>query len=220
MVEDEGKKDEEKFEFDSTGEALGYISLDQAEVLAMRTARETPGAYGRRFTNVPMAFEVVEADETEDHYRITISLRPEGEFAGRPGREQFFIEKEGAIVLRQVLSLPGSTGWRRYRLAWVVIGLVVVAAAAVGGVFAATSRGGSDDAAPVAAALPTSTPERPAPTTDPVGIPPVVPTPTLLPVATPTPAQIPILSTVSTSTPTPVVSRVRSRTRRRIWDRP
>ena len=100
MVEDEDKKEEEKFEFTPEGESLGYISLDQAEVLAMRTARETPGAYGRRFRNVTMAFEVVETDETEDHYTITISFRPEGEFAGRPGREQFFIEKEGAIALR------------------------------------------------------------------------------------------------------------------------
>ena len=30
MAEDDGKKEVEKFEFDSAGEALGYISLDQA----------------------------------------------------------------------------------------------------------------------------------------------------------------------------------------------
>ena len=83
MVEDEGKQEEEKFEFTPEGESLGYISLDQAEVLAMRTARETPGAYGRRFRNVPMAFEVAEEEDTEDHY-----FRPEGEFAGRAGRER------------------------------------------------------------------------------------------------------------------------------------
>ena len=106
MVEDEDKKEEEKFEFTPEGESLGHISLDQAEVLAMRTARETHGAYGQRFRNVPMAFEVAAEEDTEDHYRITISFRPEGEFTGRPGREQFFIEKEGAIALRQVLSLP------------------------------------------------------------------------------------------------------------------
>ena len=46
MVEDESKKDDEKLEFTPEGEALGYISLDQARVLAMRTARETPGEYG------------------------------------------------------------------------------------------------------------------------------------------------------------------------------
>ena len=94
MVEYGGKKDEEKFEFTAEGEVLGYLSLDQAQVLAMRTARETPGAYGSTYTDVPMAFDVVESDDTEDHYRITLAFRPEGEFAGRPGREQFFIEKE------------------------------------------------------------------------------------------------------------------------------
>ncbi len=67
MVEDEGKKDEEKVEFDSAGEALGYISLDQAQVLAMRAARDEPGDYGRAFADVRMAFEVAEATETEDH---------------------------------------------------------------------------------------------------------------------------------------------------------
>ena len=63
MVEDKGKE-EEKFDFTPEGEALGYISLDQARVLAMRTARETPGAYSPRFASVPMAFEVVEDEET------------------------------------------------------------------------------------------------------------------------------------------------------------
>ena len=51
MAEDQGKE-EEKQEFTPEGETLGYISLDQARVLAMRTARETPGAYGRRFADI------------------------------------------------------------------------------------------------------------------------------------------------------------------------
>ena len=82
MAEDQGKKEEEKFEFDSAGQALGYISLDQARILAMRTAREAPGDYGRRFRNVPMAFEAVEDNETEDHYRVTLSFRPQGQCTG------------------------------------------------------------------------------------------------------------------------------------------
>ena len=75
MTEDQGKE-EEKFEFTAEGEAFGYISLDQAQVLAMRTARESPGTYGPRFEDATMAFEVVESEDTEDHYRITISFRP------------------------------------------------------------------------------------------------------------------------------------------------
>jgi len=185
MAEDQGKQDEEKFDFTREGEALGYISLDQAEVLAMRTARETPGAYGSSYVDVPMAFDVIETEDTEDHYRITISFRPEGEYAGRPGREQFFIEKEGAIALRQVLSLPGPTGWRRYRFGLVAIGLVVVVVAAVGGVLAVSGGGGgNDDVVPQAAAPPTLTPEStPVPPTSAPS-----PSPTLTPVATPLPA--------------------------------
>ena len=52
MAEDQGNKDE-KLEFTPEGEALGYISLDQARVLAMRTARETPGAYASFYADIP-----------------------------------------------------------------------------------------------------------------------------------------------------------------------
>ena len=205
MAQDEGKQEEEKFDFTREGEVLGYISLDQARVLAMRTAREAPGDYGRRFRDSTMAFDVVEADETEDHYVITISFRPEGEFAGRPGREQFFIEKEGAVALRQVLGLPGRTGWRRIPLGLVAIGLVAVVGAVIGGVFAATSGGEDNGLQSQAVASPTSLPEvavaalTTASTTAPVAVPPVVPT------APPTPARpsstaVPLLA----PTPTPL----------------
>ena len=122
MAEDQGSK-EEKLEFTSEGEALGYISLDQARVLAMRTARETPGAYGSFYDDIPMAFDVVEAGQTEDHYVITLSFRPQGEFAGRAGREQFFFEKEGNVAHRQVLSLPSLR--RRIPLIAAAVGLAL-----------------------------------------------------------------------------------------------
>ena len=187
MAQDEGKQ-EEKFDFTSEGEALSYISLDQARVLAMRTARESPGSYGRRFADVPMAFEAIADEETEDHYVVTLSFRPEGAFAGTPGREQFFIEKEGNVAVRQVLSLPGRVGWRRIPLSLVVVGLVVVVAAAVGGVFAATGGGdGPDDSSPQVAALPTSTP---VPTTS-----------TLVPAPTTATATAIALPVVATATP-------------------
>ena len=158
LMEDEGKQ-EEKFEFTPEGEALGYISLDQARVLAMGSAREAPGGYGRRFRNVPMAFDVAEAEETEDYYVITLSYCPQGEFAGRPGQEQFFIEKEGTVAHRQVLSLPSRARWWRSPVGLVSVGIVVVVAVAVGGLIASIVWGESDDGAPLAAASPTRTPE-------------------------------------------------------------
>ena len=131
VAEDQGKPGEEKLEFTREGEAFGYISLDQARVLAMRTARENPGAYGRRYLTRPMAFDVVEGSETEDHYINTLSFRPQGAFNGTPGQEQFFIEKEGVVAHRQVLNLPVVAGGRRSRVIAVAVGLLAVAIAVV-----------------------------------------------------------------------------------------
>ena len=156
MAQDEGKQ-EEKFDFTREGEALGYISLDQARVLAMRTAGGSPGPYGRRLADTPMAFDVVEANETEDYYEVTLSFRPQGQFSGTPGQEQFFIEKEGTVAHRQVLSVPRPEGQRRIPITPVIAGLVVVIIAVViGVVFAARDGGGKDDAPPEAAAVATN----------------------------------------------------------------
>ena len=106
MAEDKNNE-EEKFDFTPEGE--GYISLDEARVLAMRTAVETPGNYGSAYQGVPMVFDVVEATETDDHYTVTLSVRPQGSFDGSPGQEQFVVGKEGTIALRQVLSRPTQT---------------------------------------------------------------------------------------------------------------
>tara|TARA_B100000315_G_scaffold145098_1_gene134046 strand:+ start:3463 stop:3741 length:279 start_codon:yes stop_codon:yes gene_type:complete len=48
MTEEEGKKEEEKLEFTPEGETLGYISLDQARVLAIEHARDNRDFYGPR----------------------------------------------------------------------------------------------------------------------------------------------------------------------------
>ena len=107
MAEDPEKEaEEEKLELTPEGETMGYIGMDQAQVRAMQVATETPGDYGGRFSGVSMAFEIIEAVEDEDYYTITLSFRPQGDFAGSPGREQFFFEKAGGIAHRQVLGLP------------------------------------------------------------------------------------------------------------------
>ena len=86
MAEDQGKE-EEKFDFTGEGEAVNYISLEQARVLAMQTARETPGKYGSEYQTVSMAFEVVQANEGEDYYDVTLAFRPQIAFSGRPGQK-------------------------------------------------------------------------------------------------------------------------------------
>jgi hypothetical protein len=174
MVDEEDKK-EDSFEFDSAGEAAGYISSDQAQVLARRTARAEPGEYGS-FAEFPMAFEVVEESETEDHYVVTLSFRPQGRFAGAPGREQFFITKEGTVADRQVLDLPRSR--RRFPMPVIVVAAAIVVAVVIGGVaLGGGMLGGGDSeatptSAPVAVVVPTETP-----TATPTQIPASVPSP-------------------------------------------
>ena len=114
------------------GVAVEAISLDQARVLALRTASESPGDYGRGFRRVNMAFEVVADQTTEDHYSITLSFRPRGEFVGTPGQEQFFVDKRGTVAHRQVLSAPEQERGRRPSLLRMLGGLAVVAVVAVG----------------------------------------------------------------------------------------
>ena len=64
----DGKQD--SFEFDSSGELISYISLDEASIPVMRVARETPGDYGRHSRSAVMEYEIVEARETEYHYIV------------------------------------------------------------------------------------------------------------------------------------------------------
>jgi hypothetical protein len=61
--------------------------LDEARVLAVRTAVESPGEYGSQYQSVFMAFQAVEDSENEDYYVVTLAVRPQTAFSGRPGQE-------------------------------------------------------------------------------------------------------------------------------------
>ena len=82
MAEEEGKKEEEKLEFDSTGQAVAYISLDQARVLALQHARDNREFYGRSYAQRDLVWEELNAEESEDYYRIRLSYRPARGFRG------------------------------------------------------------------------------------------------------------------------------------------
>ena len=214
MAEGQGKKDEEKFDFTAQGEGTDYLTLDQARFVAMQTARETPGNYGPALQSVPMVFEVVDAEETEDDYSLTLTFRPEGEFAGTPGREQFvFRNKIGQVAFRQVLALPRPG--RRIPVIPIAIGVAVAGVVAVIAVLTVGGLGRGDDSQPGAAvSLPTATPipatqtPRPAPTEAPTLVPPSEATPTPIPTPTPSPTSTrtpaPTATTRPTHTPTPV----------------
>ena len=113
MFEDEGKKEEEKFEFTPEGEVLGYISLDQARVLAIEHARENVDFYGRRYARQELVWEVASQEEQEDHYDIKLSFRPAGHYEGTPGIDQLILEKTGVVRVRQLLDEPTSSSGQR-----------------------------------------------------------------------------------------------------------
>ena len=76
MAEDKGKE-EEKFDFSPKLE--GYISLDEARVLALQHARDNCEVYGR-YAKVELVVEVIGAVQTENFYQVTLSFLPPGDF--------------------------------------------------------------------------------------------------------------------------------------------
>ena len=96
----------------------------------MRTARDEPGNYGRRFSGTRMVYDVAEQEEREDDYIITLTFRPEGDFAGTPGQEQFYLEKEGSVTVRQIRSLPvtqegeGHFPWTPVAIVATLVGVI------------------------------------------------------------------------------------------------
>ena len=78
MAEENDKKEEEKFELDSAGQALAYISLDQARVLAMEHARDNTGFYGRRYRRRELAWEVVSQESIGEYSDCPIPAKDIG----------------------------------------------------------------------------------------------------------------------------------------------
>ena len=139
MAEDKGKE-EEKFDFTLEGE--GLLTLGDARMLAVRTAAESPGDYGSTYQGVAMVFEVLESGEDADYYTVTLPVRPQGNFDGTAGQEQFLIGQDGTIAVRQVLSSIVRKGGG-FPILPVAIGVVVVGIiAAVGAMFLISSSGG------------------------------------------------------------------------------
>jgi len=106
-----------------------------------------------------MSFEVVETNEIDDQYLITLSFQPEGQSRGAPGREQFFIEKGGHVDRRQVISIPGRANKQRNPLVFAALSLIAIVGVVV---VVVALAGGGDDASLPTAAEPSLTPEAPS----------------------------------------------------------
>ena len=163
IAQDESKKEEEKFDFTSEGEVLGYISLDQARVLAVQHARENTDFYGLRYAEANLVWEVTNQEETEDYYDIRLSYRPAESFRGKPGVEHITIDKTGTIELRQILSQSAKQRSLLVALVGVTIAILVISgvgALALTGTISTSDIFGSKSAPAIDVPTPTPIPIR------------------------------------------------------------
>ena len=157
-------KDDYKLEFTPEGETLGYISLDQARVLAFQHARDNREIYGR-YADSELVWDVVSTEETEDYYEVRLSYRPARDFRGRPGVEQFTIDKTGPIEIRQVVSEPHPSDARNLGL--VALATIIAVGATIGGLFASgaltsSSNDGNNGVVAAAPVIVSIVPDSPA----------------------------------------------------------
>ena len=211
MAEDQGKQDEEKFDYSDTIERVAYISLEEAKVLAMEHARDNAELYGPRYRGVTFAHEVISGEEGEDYYDLKLRFRPAGRFRGEPGIEQFIIDKVGTIRVRQVLDEPVEADRPARRrppvLLLIAIGVLGVAVVAVV-IGVILTRGNGEGQAQVP---PTATPPPASPTLEPTRVPdptasPVVASTTVATATSPPPPKsvpAPVATLAPTSTPVP-----------------
>lgn len=150
MVEDDDVNKDDKFEFDSTSEVVEYASLGQSELIAIQDVRNEPGNYGRQYEGVKMGYTVEHQKERADYYVITLLFRPEGDWNGGGGQERFFIEKEGVVAHRQLLSLPRSTSSRRLMSITVllIVATIVIAGGGSSVIASGIFKGSDDDKSP------------------------------------------------------------------------
>ena len=105
---------DKKEEFDSTGEAIGYISLDQAILQARRLARQDENRYQNRLGWDEIAWVESSAEQREDSYRVVLQFkRPSpGPQEGKMGEEEFIFGLTGVLEERQVLLWPAPDSAR------------------------------------------------------------------------------------------------------------
>ena len=107
--------------------------MDQARVLALPHARDNRNFYGR-YSEHELVWDVAGGKETEDYYEVRLSYRTGRGFRGRPGVEQFTIDKTKPIEFRQILQEPRPSDAQSLAImALVAIGAV---GATIGGLFA------------------------------------------------------------------------------------
>jgi len=105
MAEDPGKEEPEEFQFDLPSRAVPQISLEEAVMLAYQYSRDNREIFGR-YALVELDWSFAAAEEVNDVYEVRLSYRPVRRFQGRPGHEQFTIDKSGEVLSREIVRQP------------------------------------------------------------------------------------------------------------------
>ncbi|MCH7606215.1 MAG: hypothetical protein IH962_03580, partial [Chloroflexi bacterium] len=105
MAEDQGKEEPEEFQFDLPSRAAPQISLEEAVMLAYQYSRDNREIFGR-YALVELDWSFAASEEVGDDYEVRLSYRPLRNFQGRPGLEQFTIDKSGEILARWIVRQP------------------------------------------------------------------------------------------------------------------
>ncbi|PKB67338.1 MAG: hypothetical protein BZY81_04890 [SAR202 cluster bacterium Io17-Chloro-G4] len=108
MEEDQSDQQEQSAGFTRGGSVVSDITLDQARVMAVRTAQANPGRR-RWILKRRMLFDVLSDSQDENSYMIVVSFRPREDFDGTPGQERFKFTKTGRFQDREVLRHPKSS---------------------------------------------------------------------------------------------------------------
>lgn len=111
MAQDENNK-EDQFDFTREGEALGYISLDQAVLQARTQVRQDEARYLERLDWDEIVWAELDSEQREDSYRVVLQFRrpARGLREEQTGEEEFLFDLAGILLDRQVLLWPEGFG--------------------------------------------------------------------------------------------------------------
>ena len=101
-------QNDKRDQFDPTGEAIGYISLDQAILQARRLAQRDEERYRRRMGWEEIVWSEIDSEQREDTYRVVLQFRrpARGLTEEQTGEEEFAFDLMGELQFRQVLAWP------------------------------------------------------------------------------------------------------------------
>ena len=98
-------------EFDSAGQALGYISLDQAVLEPRKLARRDDQLYRNRLGWDEIVWTELDSQKREDSYGVVLQFRTPtyGLEQKQTGQEEFVFDLIGNLLDRQVLVWPDAS---------------------------------------------------------------------------------------------------------------